>query len=192
MPSSKPSSRRLPISTRAVLEPDGSIRRDLRVFCPKDDATLDIETCMTCPACVGLDARPDADGRPAVCCGFEGLAAERSARPVGSVLARFAAAVHVGALPLGHTPAPYGSPVAIVDDDLRIVGVFERNGSIRPDDGSLSVAIEEHVTLPAALSRMARHRQRSAPVVAASGVFVGAFDDLDALRALRDVPRPAR
>ena len=163
------------------------MRRDLRVFCPKHDATIGIETCTTCHACVGLDASPDAEGRSAVRCGFDGATAARS---VGTVLARFASAVRVAALPLAQTPAPCGSPVAIVDDDMRLVGIFERNGSIRPDDGSLSLAVEEHVTLPAALSRMAKRRVRSVPVVAASGIFVGAFDDLDALRALRDVPRP--
>lgn len=103
-----------------------------------------------------------------------------SARPVAMVLSRFASAVRVGALPLGHVPAPYGSPVAIVDDDMRLVGILERDGAIRPDDGSLSLALEEHVALPAALSRMVVRRERSAPVVAASGVFVGVFDDLDA------------
>lgn len=190
MQSSAPLSRRLPISTRNVLEPDGIVRRDLRVFCPKNEATIGIETCTTCPACIGLDASPDVDGRSGVRCGFDGSTRSRSARPVGTVLAGFSSAVRVGALSLAHTPAPYGSPVAIVDDDMRLIGIVDRNGSIRLDDGSRSLAIEEHVALPAALSRMARRRQRSVPVVAASGIFVGAFDDLDALRALRDLPRP--
>jgi hypothetical protein len=192
MASSEPLPRHLPISTRTVLEPDGGVTRDLRVFCPKDEATTDITACTTCPACAGLQSKLDAEGRANVHCSFERSTPmpTRSERPVGMVLSRFAYGVRVGALPLGQMPAPWDSPVAIIDDDMRFIGVFERNGSIRPDDGSLSLAIEEHVALPVALSRMATRRQRSALVVAASGAFVGAFDDLDALRALRDASRP--
>jgi CBS domain-containing protein len=189
MQPSEPLERRLPISTRAVLEPDGSVRRDLQVFCPKDDATVAIEGCTGCPACMGLDAKPDAEGRPAVRCAFERVTPVRSARPVGSVLARYASAIRLGALPQAHAEPPYRSPVAVVDAELRLIGIFERDGTVRPDDGSLSFAIEEHVTLPAALARMARRRQRSVLVVDRAGVFVGVFDDLDALRALRDVSR---
>jgi CBS domain-containing protein len=188
MQSSEPVERRLPISTRAVLEPDGSVRRDLQVFCPKDDATIVIDGCTACPACRGLDATSDADGRPAVRCAFERETPPRSARPVGAVLTRYASAVRLGALPQTHAELPCVSPVAVVDAELRVVGILERDGTVRPDDGSLSMAIEEHVTLPAALARMARRRRRSVPVVGRSGVFLGAFDDLDALRALRHDP----
>jgi hypothetical protein len=189
MQSNDPVERRLPISTRAVLEPDGSVRRDLQVFCPKDDATVVIEGCANCPACMGLDAKPDADGRPAVRCAFERETPARSERPVGAVLARYASAVRLGALPNAHAEPSWGSPVAVVDSELRLVGALERDGTIRPDDGSLSIAVEEHVTLPAALARMARRRRRSVLVVGRAGVFLGSFDDLDALRALREVSR---
>lgn len=182
----EPPHRRLPISTRALLEPDGSVRRDLHVFCPKAGATVSIEECTGCPACMGLDARSDTDGRPAVRCAFERPTPEGSARPVGAVLARYASAVRLGALPHVHAEPLPGHSVAIVDMDLRLVGILERDGTVRPDDGSLSLAVDEHVTLPAALARMARRRQRSVPVVGPSGIFVGAFEDLDALRALRD------
>jgi CBS domain-containing protein len=189
MESNEPLERRLPISTRAVLEADGSVRRDLQVFCPKGDATIVIEGCTSCPACMGLDAKPDADGRPAVRCAFERVTPGRAARPVGAVLARYASAVRLGALPQAHAEPPCRSPVAVVDAELRLVGILEGDGTVRPDDGSLSCAVEEHVTLPTALARMARRRQRSVLVVDRVGVFVGLFDDLDALRALRDVSR---
>ena len=108
---------------------------------------------------------------------------------MGAVLARHASAIRHDAHPQAHAEPRYRSPVAVVDDDLHLVGILERDGTIRRDDGSLSFAVEEHVTLPAALARMARRRQRSVLVVDRAGEFVGVFDDLDALRALRDVPR---
>jgi hypothetical protein len=181
----------LPISTLTILERDGRARRTLLVFCPMHDRTLSIETCVGCPKCAGLDASGGKAGRPSVACSFDGPRPTGSARPVASVLSRYSSCVRVDAIAAAMPPRQVGL-VPVVDEDMRFVGVLD-GPRVRLDDRGAEVAVEEHLSIPAALARMARGRARQVPVVDRDGALVGVLDDLDALRALREPgPRAGR
>ena len=75
--------------------------------------------------------------------------------------------------------------MAVVDEDLRFVGVLEPGPHIRADGEALGLAVDERTPLPTALAHMARRHVRRVPVLNEGGAVVGTLDDLDALRALR-------
>lgn len=178
--------RHLPISTRIVFQRSGGARRDLQVFCPMEDATLSVERCSRCPSCRGFDTAGDASERPVIRCAHQGAPDDfPDARPVGAFLAPFAYGVRMGALQVGMRMAPHGSPIAVVDDGLRFVAVCEPGPTVFLDNGPASLAVEEHVSLLAALGRLRRQRKRRAPVVSGRGTFLGIVDQSDVARALR-------
>jgi hypothetical protein len=152
-----------------------------------DEATLSVERCSKCPNCRGLDAPPDPTQRPVVRCAYEGAFVDfPDARPVGSVLAPFAYGVRMGALRTAMKTSPRGVPLAVVDDAMRFVAVCEPGPTVFLDSGQLSLAIEEHVSLLAALGRLTRQRKRRAPVVSVRGTFLGTVEQADVARALRE------
>jgi CBS domain-containing protein len=174
-----------PISTRTVVARDGTSERTLHVSCPMVGETVCIERCVTCPMCVRLNAVDAGVGRPSVACAFDALTPAPNARPVGSVLARFAVCVRADAIDTVLPALPPSGAVPVVDDRLRLVGILEPGPHVRIDDGARGLAIDEHTLIPAALAHMARRRLRQVPVVDRSGAVVGVLDDIDALRALR-------
>jgi hypothetical protein len=179
--------RRLPISKRIVFERNGSERRDLQVFCPMDEATLSIERCSRCSNCRGFEGLGDASERPGVRCAYEGAPVDfPDAWPVGSLLAPFAYGVRMGALWRGIKGSPPDEPLAVVDDALRFVAVCEPGPTVYLDNSVPSLALEEHVSLLAALGRLRRDRKRRSPVVSTRGTFLGTVDQSDMIRALRD------
>lgn len=178
--------RHLPISTRTVFERAGGVRRDLQVFCPMDGATRPVKRCSICPSCRGFDGLGDHAERPVVRCAHDEAADEfRDAWPVGSILAPFAYGVRTGALQAGMRMSPRGMPLAVVDAALRFVAVCEPGPTVFLDSGLLSLAIEEHVSLRAALGRLRHQRQRHAPIVSGSGTFLGTVSQSDVVLTLR-------
>jgi hypothetical protein len=175
-----------PISTRTVVQRDGTSERTLHVSCPMLGETVSIERCVACPMCVQLNALDGTAGRPSIACAFEAPSRPPRAREVGSLLSRFAMCVRDDALDaVLATTARAAMPV--VDEGLHLVGLLEPGPHVRVDDGRLGLAVEEHTLLPAALAHMARRRLRQVPVVSRSGKVVGVLDDIEALRALRGV-----
>jgi hypothetical protein len=178
----------LPISTRTVIERDGSTKRSLHVFCPMEDRTITIDRCGACAMCACLDAT--SGDRPSVRCTFPAPTGPGSARPVGSALARFSVCVRMDAI---HAvlPAPAGGTLIVVDEHDQLVGVLEPGPRVRVDDGALGLAVEQHMPLATALAWMVRRRARQLPVVARDGAVLGVLDDLDAMRSLRSSSTPA-
>jgi hypothetical protein len=172
------------ISTRTIIERDGSTQRTLLVMCPMEDQTLSVERCVACPMCARLDASNGSVGRPSVACTFEAPSVSGRTRAVGSALARDAVCMRLEAMNGTFPPMPLVGLLPVVDANLRLVGVLEK-GHLRADDDTLGLTIEEHTPIPAALTRMVRHRMRHAPVVARDGTVLGVLDDLDGMRALR-------
>jgi len=175
------------VSTRTVIEKDGSAKRTLHVLCPMDDRTVSVERCVECRHCARLDASEGTVGRPSVACTFEGPGAPERPRAIGGVLSRHATCVRVDATRVALRAPPRAGVVPVVDEQELLVGILEANLVVRADEGALALAIEEHTPVSTALAHMARHRVRQVPVVASDGTVVGVLDDLDAMRALRGV-----
>src|SRR6185312_15670638 len=128
----------------------------------------------------------DAVERPIVRCAYEEDPVDfPDAWPVGSILAPFAYGVRMGALRTGMRMSPKGLPLAVVDDALRFVAVCEPGPTVFLDSGAVSLAIEEHVSLLAALGRLRRQRKHRAPVISRRGTFLGAVDQSDVTRVLK-------
>jgi hypothetical protein len=148
--------------------------------------TAAIDDCIDCPFCDGFE--PAGDGaRSAVLCRFQSPESAPSERPVGTVLARFTTCVRIDAIRGASIDPPLGGLLAVVDADLRIVGVLEPGPHVRVDDRGRALAIEEGASLSTALTHLARQRRRHAPVVSRDGTVVGSVEDVTALRALRVV-----
>jgi YD repeat-containing protein len=175
----------LPLSTRTIVERDGTAKRSLHVFCPMHDRTVTIEHCVACPMCERLGTSGEGD-RPSVACTFAAPIGSNGARPVGSVLARFSVCVRVDALH-ADLPVPAGGLLLVVDEDGRLVGSVEPGPRVRLDDDASGLAIEEHTPLAAALAWMVRRRARQLPVITRDGTVLGLLDDLDAMRSLRTI-----
>ena len=173
------------ISTRSVIERDGSMQRTLLVLCPREDRTVSIERCVACPRCTRFDASEGNGGRPAVACAFEAARVTELTCVVGSTLSRFSVCVRLNAVEQLTTSPPPAAWLPLVDEKMHLVGVLEPGPRIRVYDGGLDLAVEEHTPIHAALAHMARKRTRHLPVVARDGPFVGLLEDLDALRAVR-------
>ncbi|HEX8794744.1 MAG TPA: CBS domain-containing protein [Polyangiaceae bacterium] len=128
--------------------------------------------------------------RPVVGCAFDQAPDDLpDSWPVGSVLAPFAYGVRMGALRVGMRMSPRGMPLAVVDDAFRFVAVCEPGPTVFLDNGLISLAIEEHVSLLAALQRLRSQRKQHAPVVSGRGTFLGTLNQSDVAHALRGPPR---
>ena len=177
----------LPISTRTVIERDGSTHT-LLVVCPQEAQTVSVERCVACPGCQCLD---DGDGsvrRPSVACSSGTPEVPGGARTAGNTLSRFSTCVRADAIGQVVLPSPYGC-LPVVDENTLLVGVLGTDSHARIDRAAVDLAVEEHLPIRAALAHMAHHRARHVPVVARDGLVVGVLDDLEAMRALRHETR---
>lgn len=174
----------LAISTRTVLERDGSVHRVELVMCPREERNVSVERCVSCVHCERLEPDDHHLRRPSVACAFQG-AAGKPACTVGRALSRFSPCVRVDAVAQLQLAPPPAAWLPLVDERMHLVGVVRAGPRIRVEDGAGELAIEEHASVHDALAHMARKRTRHLPVVARDRTLVGVIEDLDAMQGLR-------
>src|SRR5579872_1738010 len=104
------------ISTRSVIERDGSTDRMLLVPCPREDRTIALEHCVGCASCTRMDASDDNVVRPSVTCSFEGPSLPEGA--ACRVLSRFSFCIRLDAVSQPSLPPPPAGLLAVVDERM--------------------------------------------------------------------------
>jgi CBS domain-containing protein len=198
---------RVPVLRHETLEPSGSRKGILRVFCPAQGRSMLLARCADCPqlckGCADGDA-PDAS----ILCSIH-PPAPRSAPSPTSTTAELAAGALVGEAMGGHVVCvSVDVPVRLVQNAIAIEGAFalpviseqgeclgivQRKGVesfpavMLPilDAGVVETnvsVLEESAPLLDAIVAMTTKRARWLPVVNAVGHVVGAISDIDLLR----------
>jgi CBS domain-containing protein len=209
-----------PILVRDVVRADGSHALGLRVFCPRQSASLPVDVCRACPSCVEIAEGSDGDvvrcaprARPAAP-RVEGGTSPSDGVAIGVLLRGPILAVD-GDLPLRRLASlfverrvPY---VFVVGPDATVLGVARERDLVRaisPEsiEGALRAqrpmrtveimsgasAVTESTPLRRALLQMAVAHVRQVPIVTPEGVLLGVLSDVDGLRLLAARMRAAR
>jgi CBS domain-containing protein len=207
----------LPIRARRTLLADGTTRADRLVFCDRQEGSVELSRCLSCPyggpleqSSVGC-SRSTLRSTPPPPLAWEepsrvhvGVVSQMaSALPVGLVLVHPVACVaydvplRAVAPLLAAEPSPFGIPV--VDDAERLVGMLPRASAalaaLRGDDSAVATAlvsptcVYERSAIGDAFRLMGARHARELIAVDEDRRVVGTLRDVDALRFVSYVSR---
>ncbi len=181
------------VLVRETLRSDGSWVISMRVFCPRESGSVDLDVCRVCPACE--DMRGDVNGEAWVVCDAGPKSAAQQSFSIGPSL-------H-GSVLCAQSDVLIGSVTAIlVERELPQVYVVDESGVLvgavtdssllrmprhRPGDRlehvmSFPRTLGEEMGVHEALVGMASAHARQLAVITRKNLLVGTLDDLSLLR----------
>ncbi|MGH7328509.1 MAG: CBS domain-containing protein [Polyangiaceae bacterium] len=183
-----------PVLVREMVQPDGSRQVSLRVFCAKQNESVDLDVCRRCPTCVDIDG-DDSGGVWVRCARSSAEASSETAACVGAILkaavicVREDVAIVTIAAILVERELPHVYVVestglllgAVRDVDLLRARVGRVDVVAAQDMMSTAVRAREELGVHDALLGMASRHARQTAVITRDGILIGALVDVTLL-----------